>query len=319
MVMSILLTLPSSLYLTGSKNMETNFKFKTFLATLIILVGLVSVPLSFLKANSGISLYVTPSSGNYDVGNLIHVSVMIDTKGETINAVKATLGFNENLEVRSISKSGSIFGLWIEDPSYDNSLRTITFGGAGAGTTYKGSAGKIISITFEAEKAGKGTISFSSSSVKYGATTIEVESATGASYTINTPCSCSSWQKGACGEGNCSSVQRFQMRTCTPSGCALESRCIDDPNCLPISEIEKPSAEEEITTPEEIIPPKKEIVSGPPPEEKIPQKGLLASLGMAWGEICRSALLTIVTILCLVGLVVIGVREWWLFQKKRKK
>ncbi|GAI22051.1 unnamed protein product, partial [marine sediment metagenome] len=52
------------------------------------------------------------------------------------------------------SKSGSILGLWIEDPSYDNSLRTISFGGAGAGTTYKGSAGRIISIIFKAEKAG---------------------------------------------------------------------------------------------------------------------------------------------------------------------
>ena len=208
--------------------MKTNFRFKTFLVTFTILAGLVSIPLSFAKADSGVSLYVTPSSGNYNIGNLINVSVKVNTEGETINAVKATLSFNENLKVQSISKSGSILGLWIEDPSYDNSLRTISFGGAGSGTTYKGSAGKIISITFKAEKAGKGTINFSSNSVKYGATTVAVDSTTGASYTINVSCNCTSWQNKACGENDCSPDQRFQTRTCTPSGCALENRCIDD-------------------------------------------------------------------------------------------
>ena len=51
----------------------------------------------------------------------------------------------------------------------------------------------------------------------------------------------------------------------------------------------------------------------------MPQRSLLANLGMAVGEINKSVLLIIVTILCLVGLIAIGVREWWLFQKKRKK
>jgi len=44
-------------------------------------------------------------------------------------------------------------------------------------------------------------------------------------------CSCTSWVNGACGAGGCSPTQRQQTRTCTPSGCDTESRCIDDPNC----------------------------------------------------------------------------------------
>ena len=59
----------------------------------------------------------------------------------------------------------------------------------------------------------------------------------------------------------------------------------------------------------------KEIVS----REKTLPKGLLANLGMAVGEISRSALFAIVTILCLVGLVTIGVKEWRTFRKRKEK
>jgi len=318
--------------------MKINFKLKTILATLVILGGLASIPLSFVKADPGVSLYVTPSSGNYNVGDLIPVLIKINTGGETINAAKVTLGFNENLEVQNISKAGSIFGLWIEDPSYDNSAKTISFGGAGAGTTYNGSAGKIILVTFKAKTSGAGTINFSSNLVKYGATTINVDSAIGGIYTINTPCNCgtwSAWQDGVCGGGSCSSNQRLQTRTrsCTPSGCETEYEywCKDDSGCisqLPVMEIEEEKDEvkeevieqptqekpEESQEKETSIP--KEIVF---PDEKILQRGLLASLIMIWGEITRSPLLTIATVLCLVVLVRTGVKEWWVFRKKREK
>ena len=44
-------------------------------------------------------------------------------------------------------------------------------------------------------------------------------------------CTCGSWQNGACGGDGCSSTQRHQTRTCTPSGCSSESRCVSDPSC----------------------------------------------------------------------------------------
>ena len=363
--------------------MKTNFKFKTFLVAFTILAGLVFIPLYFVTADSDVSLYVTPSSGNYNIGDSINVSVKVNTKGETINAVKATLSFNENLKVKSISKSGSILGLWIEDPFYDNSSRIITFGGAGAGTTYKGSAGKIISIIFEAKKAGQGTINFSSNSVKYGATTIEVDSAIGGSYTITSPCNCgdwSAWQDRSCGGGNCSSTQRLQIRTrsCTPSGCKSknEYRCKDDPGCISrISAVEIDVVPPVITligsitvnlyvgsTYEDagstaidnvdgnitedivvvnpvdtttagtyIITYNVSDVAGNPAEEvtrnvKVEEKEetstskslLVASLAIVWGEITQSVFLIIIVISCLIGLILIGIREWRLFQKKRK-
>lgn len=44
-------------------------------------------------------------------------------------------------------------------------------------------------------------------------------------------CSCTSWVNGICGAGSCSTNQRQQTRTCTPSGCAAESQCIVDTSC----------------------------------------------------------------------------------------
>lgn len=44
-------------------------------------------------------------------------------------------------------------------------------------------------------------------------------------------CTCTSWQNQGCGVGGCSSTEMYQTRTCTPSGCNIESQCIYDSNC----------------------------------------------------------------------------------------
>jgi hypothetical protein len=44
-------------------------------------------------------------------------------------------------------------------------------------------------------------------------------------------CSCASWTNGSCGGGSCSATQRQQTRTCTPSGCDSQTRCVSDVTC----------------------------------------------------------------------------------------
>lgn len=51
---------------------------------------------------------------------------------------------------------------------------------------------------------------------------------------VSTTCLCSAWENQGCGQGNCETNQMFQTRTCSPSGCSLESRCIASPICGPI-------------------------------------------------------------------------------------
>jgi hypothetical protein len=44
-------------------------------------------------------------------------------------------------------------------------------------------------------------------------------------------CTCSSWENQACGGGTCSDSEMYQTRSCSPSGCTSESRCMPDPVC----------------------------------------------------------------------------------------
>jgi hypothetical protein len=44
-------------------------------------------------------------------------------------------------------------------------------------------------------------------------------------------CICTSWVSGSCGAGGCSSNQRQQTRTCTPSGCNTTAQCVTDSSC----------------------------------------------------------------------------------------
>jgi len=44
-------------------------------------------------------------------------------------------------------------------------------------------------------------------------------------------CFCTDWANSNCGGGFCASIHRQQTRTCTPSGCNSEQRCIADTSC----------------------------------------------------------------------------------------
>jgi hypothetical protein len=46
-----------------------------------------------------------------------------------------------------------------------------------------------------------------------------------------TSCSCTSWQDLGCGQGSCAADEMLQTRTCTPSGCNSQSRCVSSPIC----------------------------------------------------------------------------------------
>ena len=49
--------------------------------------------------------------------------------------------------------------------------------------------------------------------------------------TFTQSCSCTGWNSYACAGGGCLTTQRYQARTCTPSGCEAEYQCVTDPTC----------------------------------------------------------------------------------------
>ena len=107
------------------------------------------------------SFYVSPAKGSYKVGATFSVNVLVSVDGIAINAAQATISFPpDKLKVVQISKAGSIFNLWVEEPVFLNSSGKISFLGGVPSPGYIGKGGKVISILFKAQSAGQATVSF---------------------------------------------------------------------------------------------------------------------------------------------------------------
>lgn len=98
------------------------------------------------------TLYFSPSSVQTISGSTFSVGVRVNTAGQSINAAQGSATFDsEKLEVVSISKSGSIFNLWTQDPTFSNSDGTIDFEGGIPNPGYSGSLGLILTVSFRAK------------------------------------------------------------------------------------------------------------------------------------------------------------------------
>lgn len=111
---------------------------------------------------AGASFLFSPATGSYTVGSSFSINVMLNSGGGVgINAGEANISYPKDLlQVKSLSQTGSIFELWTEKPSFSNSKGTVRFGG-GLPDVYKGSAGKVFTISFSALKEGTANLAFS--------------------------------------------------------------------------------------------------------------------------------------------------------------
>ncbi len=110
------------------------------------------------------SLYISPSSASVAPGKSVTVSIGVVSSDQAMNAASGVLTFPaDKLEVVSVSKTGSIISLWVQEPS--STASTVNFEGIVLNPGYTGSAGKILSVTFKAKAAGAANLSFSSGSV----------------------------------------------------------------------------------------------------------------------------------------------------------
>lgn len=141
------------------------------------------LPLSAIAA----TLSVSPGSTSVNAGDIVTVRLIANTQGTAINQGEGTIRFpTDMLDVVSTSKSGSIFSLWVEEPSYSNSAGTVRFGGGAPNPGYTGSGGTIITITFRAKRAGTATLTLSDTALRAndGLGTDVLSSASGGSITI---------------------------------------------------------------------------------------------------------------------------------------
>jgi len=114
------------------------------------------------------SLYFSPSSGTYQTGRNFTVSVKVSSP-TSMNAASGIVTFpTDKLEVLSVSKTGSIFNLWVTEPSFSNinsnGNGNIRFEGIVLNPGFIGD-GKLVSVTFRNKVGGQAGLNFSSGSI----------------------------------------------------------------------------------------------------------------------------------------------------------
>ena len=141
-------------------------KEKTFFALLKkTILGVLFFGSFFVATNTlAATLYFSPSSGAKQVGKTFTVSVYVSSADQVMNAASGEIDVDsDKLEVVSISKSGSLFSLWAQEPSF--SADTVRFEGIVLNPGYKGSGGKLISFTLKAKAVGDAQVRLTNGSV----------------------------------------------------------------------------------------------------------------------------------------------------------
>ncbi len=116
---------------------------------------------------SAASLQINSNTTTLAPGDTALLTVTVNSGGVAINNAEATISFPTNvLSVISVSKASSIFSLWVEEPSFSNSLGTITFNGGLPTPGFDGPQGTVLSIIVRAKAAGLAELSFSGAAVR---------------------------------------------------------------------------------------------------------------------------------------------------------
>lgn len=100
---------------------------------------------------------------NIYVGDTFVVDVILDSEGEEVNVVDATIIFSDDtLEVVDVSGGGSPIDLWPVEPNFSNEAGVVSFTG-GITSGFNGT-GVVMSITFRAGEEGLAHVSFQDNS-----------------------------------------------------------------------------------------------------------------------------------------------------------
>lgn len=124
--------------------------------------------LSLLAAKTAFAatMYFSPSDKTCSVGQSCAISVFVSSPDQAMNAASGVALFPaDKLQISSISKSGSVFGMWVQEPSFSNSAGTVNFEGIVMNPGFTGVSGKLLTINFTAKAPGTADVTFSSGDV----------------------------------------------------------------------------------------------------------------------------------------------------------
>ncbi len=111
------------------------------------------------------SLKIDPAQGTFFVGSTFDVSLILDTGGETVNAIEAELRFPPQLlQVTSPTAARSVISIWASPPTYSNQEGFVRFQGGVPAPGLKTSSGVLSVVSFRAVQPGEVTLNFSGNS-----------------------------------------------------------------------------------------------------------------------------------------------------------
>ncbi len=156
-----------------------------------LILLLISLPTAKAAGAAGASLSVSPISGTYEVGGTLDVSFLVDTGGQSINAVQADIVFPaDKLQVVNPVASTSFISIWVTAPTFSNTDGTIHFQGGLPNPGIKTSGGVVSTVTFRVKSAGTAIIKFSPTSQVLkndGQGTNILTSTSAGQFTLKTP------------------------------------------------------------------------------------------------------------------------------------
>ena len=125
-----------------------------------IFTSIFFVFLFFPSISKAATLSLSPSSGNFTVGSTFNVSILLDTKEESVNALEIALSFPPDmLQIVSPSTGRSIIGVWTANPKFDNVNGQMNLqGGVPGGIT--SSRALISTVTFRVKSVGESLVKF---------------------------------------------------------------------------------------------------------------------------------------------------------------
>lgn len=144
----------TSFVLSDKFIINTLTKLKIFASGFIIFI--IFLPHSVLAAPTA-TLYFLPKIGNYKIGQIFQVKVMVNTNGQAINAIESTIDYSDDtLQATSLSRS-NLISLWAKEPSYNNSH--VNFSGGIPSPGFTGTS-NLLTINFKAVAEGEAWLKF---------------------------------------------------------------------------------------------------------------------------------------------------------------
>lgn len=139
---------------------------------------------------SAATMNLSPSVKSVTVGDIVTLRAYVNAQGTAINNAEGVISFpTDILQAISVSKSDSIFSLWLEEPTFSNSAGTVSFNGGVPNPGFSSSNGTELTMTFRVKQAGTATLSIGDAAVRAndGLGTDVLTNASGAVITATSP------------------------------------------------------------------------------------------------------------------------------------